>query len=105
MQQRTKTLLRSSQASKTYFYNQNEVRKNKIKGELRLLTQRLEIMEEQLVEYQILLNLYQEELDRGEVAFVNYLAALRDMTAANRDYTLMLAEKELLINEFNYWNW
>lgn len=105
MEQRTKTLLRTTQVSKSFFSKQNMVRKNKIKDELRSLSQRLEIMEEQLVEYQTLLTLYQEELDRGEVAVVNYLAALKEMTAANRDYTLMLAERELLINEFNYWNW
>lgn len=105
MEQRTKTLIRTTQASQSYFARQNMVRKNKIKKELQSLAQRLEIMEEQLVEYQTLLILYQEELDRGEVAVVNYLAALKEMTAANRDYTLMLAERELLINEFNYWNW
>lgn len=105
MEQRTKTLLRTTQVSKSYFSRQNIVRKNKIKDELQSLSLRLEIMEEQLVEYQTLLTLYQEELDRGEVAVVNYLAALKEMTAANRDYTLMLAKRELLINEFNYWNW
>jgi len=105
MKHKTEALMKSTRPSITFFNNQNSVRKNKIKEEFNSVSKRLVLMEEELIEFQKLLSYYNLELAEGKVTVFNYLAALKSMTVANRDYVSLLTEEELLINEFNYWNW
>jgi len=105
VKRKTETLMKSTRPSIIFFNNQNSVRKNKIKDELNSVSKRLVLMEDELIEFQKLLNYYNQELTEGKVTVFNYLGALKSMTIANRDYVTLLTERELLISEFNYWNW
>jgi hypothetical protein len=105
VKRKTETLMKSTRPSIIFFNNQNSVRKNKIKDELNSVSKRLVLMEDELIEFQKLLNYYNQELMDGKVTVFNYLVALKSMTIANRDYVTLLTEQELLISEFNYWNW
>lgn len=104
-QQRTAALLRSTSSYKNFFYNQNSVRKNRILTELKSINERLTLTEEQLKEYQKLLEFYKQELSRGQISVINYISILKNMTITQRDFVLLQTNKELLINLYNYWNW
>jgi outer membrane protein TolC len=104
-QQRTAVLLRSTSRYKDFFYNQNRVRKNGILSELRSVTERLALIEEQLKEYEKLLDVYKRELNQGQLSVINYIAVLKNMTLTQRDFVLLQTNRERLINLYNYWNW
>lgn len=104
-QERTAVLLKSTTAYKTFFYNQNSLRKSKILTELRSINERLSLTEDQLNEYQKLLEFYKQELSRGQISVINYINILKNRATSQRDYILLKTNQELLINLYNYWNW
>ncbi|CAN5608465.1 hypothetical protein BH10BAC4_BH10BAC4_14080 [soil metagenome] len=104
-QQRTAVLMKSTQGYKNFFYRQNGVRKNRILTELKSITERLSILQDQLSEYQKLLEFYKQELSRGQISVINYVATLKSLALAQRDFVLLQTNQQLLINLYNYWNW
>lgn len=104
-QKRTEVLLRSTSLYKTFFYTQNNIRKNRILAELKSIDERLTLTEDQLKEYQKLLEFYKQELSRGQISVINYITVLKNMAITQRDFVLIQTNKQLLINLYNYWNW
>ena len=104
-QQRTSALMKSTQAYKNFFYSQNKVRKDRILTELKSISERLVIMEDQLNEYQKLLEFYKQELSRGQISVINYVTTLKSLAITQRDFVLLQTNQQLLINLYNYWNW
>ena len=104
-QQRTEVLMRSTSQYKNFFYHQNSARKNRIAQELKSLDARQTLIEDQLSEYQRLLDLYKKELMYGQVSVFNYVSMLKNMVTTQRDFVLLQTNKALLINLYNYWNW
>jgi len=87
------------------FISQNTVRKTKILNELQSYTERLAIAEQQMKDYDALLNAYKKEIISGQLTIVNYLNTLKNRAIIQRDYTLLSSQQQLLINAYNYWNW
>lgn len=104
-QQRTMVLMKTTQLYKNFFYNQNSVRKNRILTELKSIGERLTLTEDQLKEYQKLLEFYKQELSRGQISVINYITTLKNMAITQRDLVILKTNKALLINLYNYWNW
>ena len=104
-QQRTAVLMRTTKLYKDFFYNQNSVRKNRILTELKSIGERVTLTEDQLKEYQKLLELYKQELSRGQISVINYITTLKTMALTQRDFVILKTNRELLVNLYNYWNW
>ena len=104
-QQRTTVLMRTTKLYKDFFYSQNSVRKNRILTELKSIGERLTLTEDQLKEYQKLLELYKQELSRGQISVINYITTLKTMGITQRDFVILKTNRELLVNLYNYWNW
>ena len=104
-QQRTAVLMRTTKLYKDFFYSQNSVRKNRILTELKSIGERLALTEDQLKEYQKLLELYKQELSRGQISVINYITTLKTMAITQRDFVILKTNRELLVNLYNYWNW
>ncbi len=104
-QQRTAVLMRTTKLYKDFFYNQNSVRKNRILTELKSIGERTALTEDQLKEYQKLLELYKQELSRGQISVINYITTLKTMAITQRDFVILKTNRELLVNLYNYWNW
>jgi outer membrane protein TolC len=104
-EQKTSVLLQSVSSYKNYFKTQNEVRKQRIVKEIGGLDQRLQILQQQLEEYNSLMSFYKKELVQGQLPVINYINVLKTQIAAKRDYFLLKTNRLLLINMYNYWNW
>src|SRR5882672_743260 len=102
-QQRTAVLMSSTGRYRNFFYKQNSVRKGRIITELKSLNERIALTEEQLKEFQRLLEFYKQELSRGQISVINYIATLKSMIVTQRDFILLQTNKQLLINLYNYW--
>lgn len=102
---KTQILERSISFYKDNFITQNTIRKSKILTELQSYNDRMAIAEQQLKDYDFLLNSYKKEILLGQISIVNYITVLKNMAALQRDYALLFLQQQLLINAYNYWNW
>lgn len=100
------TILKETLAfQKNNFDKQNLLQKTKITDELQSLDQRIRIAENQLNEYNYLLEIYKKEILTGELSIINYLSVLKNIHQLKSEYNLLLFEKQAVINTYNYWNW
>jgi outer membrane protein TolC len=104
-QNKTQVLEQSVSLHKTNFITQNTVRKLKILTELQSYTDRITIAEQQIKDYDLLLNSYKKEILLGQLSIINYTMVLKNMATVKRDYTLLFSQQQSLINAYNYWNW
>ena len=104
-QNKTQVLEQSVSFYKSNFITQNTVRKSKILTELQSYTDRISIAEQQLKDYDLLLNSYKKEILSGQLSIINYTMVLKNMATIQRDYTLLFSQQQSLINAYNYWNW
>lgn len=102
---KTDLLLKSVSSYRENFTKQNSVRKAKILNELQSYTTRISIAEQQLKEYNSLLNSYRKEILSGQLSIVNYVTTLKNMATVQRDYSMLFFQRQSLINAYNYWNW
>ena len=102
---KTEILQKSVTFSKQNFTNQNTVRKAKILAELSSYAQRETLAQQQLAEYESLLDTYKKEILTGQLSIIIYLTTLKNRAIVQRDYALLFAQKQALINAYNYWNW
>ncbi len=104
-QQKINLLVKSTQAYKSNFINQNTIRKNKLLNEIQSLDERMIITSNQLIDYKQLLNYYKKEIATGQQSIVTYINSIKNIALLQRDFILMQTNKQLLINNYNYWNW
>jgi hypothetical protein len=105
MRKRTNILLNTVSNYKDNFFVQNTLRKKKALTELRSYDDRIAIADQQLKDYNLLLNAYRKEIVSGQMSILNYVLTLKNSAALQRDAILLKAQKQLLINTYNYWNW
>ncbi len=97
--------LLTQQFEKNHFLTQKEINLNKIKDQLKALTERGIILENQLAQYEKLYKVYENELMHGLVSVMDFKNLLKDLTAKRQEYLLQKMEKQLLVNSYNYWNY
>lgn len=90
---------------KAHMLSQNELRKKQCLKEIQMLDQRLKAMCRQLSEYDTVLTCYRKEIQAGQRSIVYYITVLRNKLQAERDCMTIKANRLLLINTYNYWNW
>ncbi len=102
---KTDVLLKSVLFYEDNFSVQNNIRKTKALNEIQSASDRMIITEQQLKDYEILLNLYKKEILTGQLSIINYITTLKNMATIQRDNAILFSQKQLLINTYNYWNW
>lgn len=102
---KTNILLQSVASYRDNFLAVNDVRKNKFITELNSYKERSVLLQQQLKEYQSVIDSYRRELLSGQQSVINFINTIRNMGTVQRDYTLLQTNQLLLINAYNYWNW
>ena len=103
-QRRTVTLLKTSQAYKENFLNQNTTRKDNLLEQIKAIDARIKLTEMQVQEYDKLLGYYKQELIKGQISVINYINTIKSAIALENDFITMQSNRQLLINTYNYWN-
>ena len=103
-QRRTAILLKTSQAYKENFINQNTTRRNNLLEQIKATEERGNLTEVQVKEYDKLLGYYKQELIRGQLSVINYVNTIKSAIALENDFIIMQTNRQLLINTYNYWN-
>jgi hypothetical protein len=103
-QRRTVTLLKTSQAYKDNFLNQNTTRKNNLLEQINAIDARVKLTQAQVQEYDKLLSYYKQELIRGQISVINYVNTIKSAIVLENDFITLQSNRQLLINAYNYWN-
>ncbi|MDO6736462.1 TolC family protein [Wenyingzhuangia sp. 2_MG-2023] len=102
---KTKLLTESIAYYKRNFKSNNDIRKLKIKKQVTAYTEQILITNQQLENYNTLINSYQKEMISGQLSIVNFITVLKNKVNAQLNLALLNSQKQLLINAYNYWNW
>lgn len=97
--------LQKNEFDKKYLLTQADINKNKILNQIKSLDQRITLFEDQINQYDNLLNVYNQELLQGELSVMDFKNLLKDIAAKKQESLLLKMEKQLLINSYNYWNY
>ncbi len=103
-QRKTNTLLKTSQAYRESFLNQNTARKNNLMEQLKAIDDRMKLTQTQVKEYDKLLGYYKQELLKGQIPVINYVNTVKSAIILEKDFITMQTNRQLLINTYNYWN-
>lgn len=87
------------------FIVQNNLRKRQYLSELKGYDDRSNIMQQQLTSYIQVLADYNREIQKGQLSVINYITVLKNRTQVAENYYLLRANRLLLINAYNYYNW
>lgn len=87
------------------FIVQNNLRKRQYLSELKGYDDRSNIMQQQLASYIQVLADYNREIQKGQLSVLNYITVLKNRTQVAESYYLLQANRLLLINAYNYYNW
>jgi outer membrane protein TolC len=97
--------LKTLDFEKNHFVTQNEIYKNKILNQIYSLDERVDLANEQLNQYYKLYDAYSLELSQGEISVMDFKNLVKDIAAKKQENLLLKMEKEMLINDYNYWNY
>ncbi len=84
---------------------QNEIQKNFTLDKLNSLDKRISLADNQLTQYNDLLNMYKNLLSQGDISVMDYSYLLKDISAKKQEKLLFEMEKQMVINAYNYWNY
>ena len=87
------------------FIVQNNLRTRQYLSELKGYDDRSNIMQQQLTSYIQVLADYNREIQKGQLSVINYITVLKNRTQVAENYYLLRANRLLLINAYNYYNW
>lgn len=86
------------------FIKRNQINKNKYATRIKAVDQKINIVENQLLEYKKIWRLYSYELSQAQVSVMDFKNLIRDIAAKQQENLLLKMEKQILINSYNYWN-
>ncbi|MFV0467648.1 MAG: TolC family protein [Dysgonomonas sp.] len=101
----TKAKLNSVSFYKENFILQNDLKKCQYLSELRGYDESNTILEQQLISYNQVLTDYEKEIQRGQLSIIDYITVLKNRTQVVEKHYLLRANRLLLINAYNYYNW
>ena len=87
------------------FIVQNNLRTSQYLSELKGYDDRSNIMQQQLASYIQVLADYNREIQKGQLSVINYITVLKNRTQVAESYYLLQANRLLLMNAYNYYNW
>ncbi len=104
-QQKTTVNLNTLEFEKQKFITETDIQKQKMINQIQSIEERKIVATEQINQYELLLNAYQEKLQVGEISVMDLKILFRDMSVKKQELLLLEMERQTLINSYNYWNY
>jgi outer membrane protein TolC len=90
---------------KSYLSHNIFIQRKNTNEKISTLKNNLTEMENQLKDYNNLLNISRDQLQEGNMSMVDYLTLLRNYFDLEQKHITTLINYQLEINNYNYWNW
>lgn len=95
----------TAQAYKNHAECQRKMRVNQCLAELAGYDERAKMLCMQMREYGDVLACYEKEMLAGQISVLDYIMVLKSKIQVERDYQLLLTNRQLATTAYNYWNW
>ena len=102
--QQNQIKLENLKYDKTYFINQNTIRKNNLIKQIQSVDKQIILLNQQLIDYQKLLHLYQVEIKESLVSVLDLKIIIKEIALKKQEKTNIQLAKQILINVYNYWS-
>jgi len=79
--------------------------KSKLKTELQSNGDQIRLLQNQIKEYELLIDMFKKELATGQISIIEFVTALRNYIDLKNTLIVAQGDQLLLVNEYNYWNW
>jgi outer membrane protein TolC len=86
------------------FINLYSVNRAKYLNQISSIKQRVEVVNEQIEQYNNLIKQYKIKLSQGQVSIMDIKLIIRDIALKNQELVDLQTEEQILINDYNYWN-
>ena len=90
---------------KSYFVNRYNTNKEKFITQIKTIEKQINIVKNQLDEYEELMKLYKIELSQAQISIMDLKNLIRDISAKKQEYLRLQMTKQILISLYNYWNY
>ncbi len=103
-QDKTTVKIQNIEFEKQNFINKYKIYKSKYLHQIKSINEQMTMIKKQLNDYKKLLNLYAFEFLQAQVSIMDYKNLIRDIYAKKQEYLNLETKKQILINNYNYWN-
>jgi len=90
---------------KDYTANNIFIQRRNAENRIKSLRKNLDDFKNQVEDYQKLLNMSLEQLEKGNLSMIEYLTELRNYIDLQKNYISTEINYQLEISNYNYWNW
>ena len=97
--------LETLQFNKEKVKTQNAIQKKFTLGKLASLNKQISLADDQLDQYNQLLEMYKRQLGQADLSVMDYKYLLKDISEKKQERLLFEMEKQMVINAYNYWNY
>jgi hypothetical protein len=99
-------LMQQTEAAYTKDFSiRNNIRKTRILQQISSIEAQSTALKEQAKTYDDLLAYYKQQLANGQLSVIDYITILRRRTSLQGTLIILQTNTQLLINDYNYWNW
>lgn len=84
---------------------QNTIQRNFSLNQIKSLDNRISLADNQLLQYDKLLEMYKLQLEQGEVSVMDYKYLIKEISVKKQERLMLEMEKQIVINAYNYWNY
>lgn len=99
-------LKHSTIATKKHFFaQQTQLQMESDLQQLKIIDQKIQLLEQQSEDFQDLLEIYKIQLEKGQLSVIDYINTLKAYKNIQTTIIISKTNKQLLINDYNYWNW
>jgi outer membrane protein TolC len=103
--QQNRLAMQTIRASRLYSERNIETQRRNFESRIQSLQQNIRGMEEQAEDYQKLLDISSKQLRQGGVSMIDYLMLIKNYVDLRKNKINMEIDRQLEINNYNYWNW
>lgn len=102
---RIKILQQETSVNTDFFEKQNASRKALLQQQIISVETQMQSLQQQIREYDDLLNYYKNQIINGQVSVINYITILRSKANLQFNLVSLQTNRAISINNYNFWNW
>lgn len=103
--QKTRLLQETTNINRAFFKIKNEMRKKALLELLQSIDEQLQSIQQQLTDYDSLLSYYQKQIASGQSSVIDYITVLRSSASLQMSRVALQTNRQIAVNNYNYWNW
>lgn len=104
-QRKNQLLQQTIRAQRQRWVDQQAVRSQRILQAIRVLDEKITLLQGELTDYRAVLRDYRNQVAAGQLSVIDYVNTVKSFVLLQNDLTIARSDRSTLMNSHNYWNW